>query len=738
MALFASPALLWGLVLAALPLLIHLLNRRKHRETSWAAMQFLLEAVRKNSRRLRIEQLILLAVRTLILVLIVLAMARPHLQELGIYFTADVPVHKILVVDTSFSMLYEPAGRSRLQQAKGIARQIAEESKQGDALNLVRMSAAEPRVIVAQPAFRPSEVVEEIDALPLQHVRGDVHATLVEVRNLLQAAPEIPNKEVYLISDFQRNGWIPDSAGRPAEIRNLLREIGEKAQIVLLDLSQGTAQNSAITDFRSLDSYLATGLTARFRVALTTFGPATLPNQKLEFFVDGRLREERTVDLQPATETVEFFSHTFSSAGPHRLEVRLQKDLLELDDSARLAVTVKDQIKVLCVNGKLAGDPRETATYHLQIALAPRTRETAAPSLMRPRVIPFGELRGMDLAGFDCVFLCDVSSFDAGEAQILESYLKGGGSVIWTLGARVQPENYNRILFRDGQGIFPARLGARRGDAEKREQPILFDASRLAHPIVNVFQGADHAGLNTTRTYEYYETRLPENGRARTVLSFENGDPAIVEMPVESGKVLLVTTTVDESWSNWAIWPSFVPMIHEMVSYAISGAGADLRVGMPLARVVQTRGADPVATVLRPDNRSDPVQVTTKGSVSEFTYEATNLSGFYELQFGPPLSRSESFAFNVDPRESNLARLEQDEIDRELLPGTQYVYQTEWEEIERQASGPVRQRGGLTRWFLYAALYLLFVEQMMAWNFLYGLWMLFPPLLLVSWFWRRA
>ena len=74
---FESPALLWGLALGAAPLIIHFFNKRAYRETSWAAMRFLLEAVRKNSRRLRIEQLILLAVRTLILLLVVLALAEP-------------------------------------------------------------------------------------------------------------------------------------------------------------------------------------------------------------------------------------------------------------------------------------------------------------------------------------------------------------------------------------------------------------------------------------------------------------------------------------------------------------------------------------------------------------------------------------------------------------------------------------------------------------------------------------
>src|SRR5690349_10728735 len=95
---FASPWLLWGLAVAGAPLLIHLLNRRKFRETQWAAMKFLLEAVRKNSRRIRIEQLILLAVRTLLLVLVTLALSRPYIEELGTYFQADQPVHKLIVL----------------------------------------------------------------------------------------------------------------------------------------------------------------------------------------------------------------------------------------------------------------------------------------------------------------------------------------------------------------------------------------------------------------------------------------------------------------------------------------------------------------------------------------------------------------------------------------------------------------------------------------------------------------
>src|SRR5271165_4565584 len=99
---FANPGLLAGLAAASIPILIHLLNRRKFRETPWAAMRFLLAAIRKNSRRIRIEQWILLAVRTLLVLLVVSAMARPFLESLGaLPILAGRRTHHVLVLDGS-------------------------------------------------------------------------------------------------------------------------------------------------------------------------------------------------------------------------------------------------------------------------------------------------------------------------------------------------------------------------------------------------------------------------------------------------------------------------------------------------------------------------------------------------------------------------------------------------------------------------------------------------------------
>src|SRR5262249_16529346 len=106
---FLNPFLLWGLAFTSIPIIIHLLQRRRQRTVGWGAMEFLLLSVRKRSRRLRLEQLILLLIRCLVILLVVLALCRPALRP-GAFsaLAAEGHVHAILVLDDSYSMGYEP------------------------------------------------------------------------------------------------------------------------------------------------------------------------------------------------------------------------------------------------------------------------------------------------------------------------------------------------------------------------------------------------------------------------------------------------------------------------------------------------------------------------------------------------------------------------------------------------------------------------------------------------------
>src|SRR5262245_23734990 len=127
---FITPAFfIAGALLASIPIIIHILNRRRYRIIDWAAMEFLLQALRKNRRRLRFEQWLLLAVRCCVLLFLGLALARPlgcQDSTLANLAARRAGLH-VIVIDNSYSMAYEadrPEAKTHLDQAKLLANRM--------------------------------------------------------------------------------------------------------------------------------------------------------------------------------------------------------------------------------------------------------------------------------------------------------------------------------------------------------------------------------------------------------------------------------------------------------------------------------------------------------------------------------------------------------------------------------------------------------------------------------------
>src|SRR5262249_14887250 len=158
-----------------------------------------------------------------------------------------------------------------------------------------------------------------------------------------------------------------------------------------------------------------------------------------------------------------------------------------------LIVTVKDTLPVMLVNGKPAAEEYDRATGYLRDALQPVENRTGlAESPVRVKVISetqFSDAALGDLTSYDCVFLCDVARLSAAEVRRLEMHLKRGGGVIFCVGPRVDVEAYNRLLFKNGEGVLPARLlGAQRAT---QERPFLLfaDEDSLKLPPMAAFAG---------------------------------------------------------------------------------------------------------------------------------------------------------------------------------------------------------------------------------------------------------
>ena len=156
---FANPALLWGVLAAAIPIAIHLFFRRRPRPTPFPAIDFILKARRETERRLRLKRILLFAARTLLLAALALAVARPRLESpAAAAQLPQGPRATAIVLDASGSMRYRLGGRTLFERARA------------DALGaLASLSTEEPATAVVCGGGEPQVEAPSFDRSAVRH-----------------------------------------------------------------------------------------------------------------------------------------------------------------------------------------------------------------------------------------------------------------------------------------------------------------------------------------------------------------------------------------------------------------------------------------------------------------------------------------------------------------------------------------------------------------------------------------
>jgi hypothetical protein len=166
------------------------------------------------------------------------------------------------------------------------------------------------------------------------------------------------------------------------------------------------------------------------------------------------------------------------------------------------------------------------------------------------------------------------------------------------------------------------------------------------------------------------------------------------------------------------LWPSFVPLVQEIVAWCAAGQIQQRNVlaGEPFEALTASSAGMSSVSVRSPDGRKRPVQLQPAGDRLALTYADTLQSGIYVAKFGPPGNRSQTFAVNVDTAESDLVQVDADDLRSETWPEIPFIYQTSWQDIKGVGVGSAHGRQGLHVDFLYAALALAFAEVLLAWK----------------------
>ena len=561
--------LLAGAGAVSVPIIIHLLNRRRFKVVTWAAMRFLLAAQKENTRRIRLEQIILLLVRMALIALIVFAMASvmPWAENVWALVWPDGSgaqanhggrTHHILVLDGSLSMNLSSDGKTLFDRARQMALDKVKEAPAGDGFSVLLMKDS-PVWIVGAVSHDSRKVIREIEQLHAGHGNASVPGTLNMIAaKVAEGSGRFPVQNVYFFTDMQKSTWMNTPAGDSARRLTPLgsptyTEISKGARTIFVDLGHDDGKNLAVTDVRLDDVFVTTGSSVKVSATITNFSQETQSTVRAELLA-GRAREVATdnpfalrtvdtkaiLDLKPKESATVDFLHKFTTPGTYALQVKLEGDALEPDDARAVIITVKDTIPVLLVNGKPAADPYDRATEYLKLALnpfPPGHEPKIAP--LRPKVISaaqFVDTSEAELASYDCIFLCDVPQIGAGELRRLEAHVRRGSGLVVSMGDRAADnlDNYNRQLFKNEAGLLPAQLFKKIQAPLEHHFTLNAQDDQFATPPLKAFaDDDDRISLRTGRFRQYIQAKVGPDTKIRTILTFMPERDAFVDTPFD-------------------------------------------------------------------------------------------------------------------------------------------------------------------------------------------------------------
>jgi hypothetical protein len=667
---FASPAMLGWLAAAALPLLVNLWSRRRHIETPWAAVDLLMTAVQERSRRIRLRELLLLAMRTGILLLVAMAAAEPLWRQAGGPNATAARTYHIIVLDRSFSMACRGEDESRFEQAKRHARRIVEQAPTGDAFTIVAWADAAENVL-GRATFDSKQAAGAIQALEPSDAVADLAAALKAVKSAMDGVrrefPSLTRVRVVFLSDLAGDTWLAvlekpvEGSATPKdadETAGLWRDLRAVAEIVVQPVDDGVRNNVAVADVSVEPSEPTLDQPAIVQATLDAFGnppPTPLP---IEFWLDGARIGAQSVQVKTGEKATATFETRVGTAGPHVFEVRLRDDVdsLPVDNRRWLSTIATRGPNVICF-ADAAAEAEDIAR-----ALNPHYREGAEAGRIAVEVAATAVLAAANLSAFDAILLCNVAELSPREQRLLERYVADGGALVVVLGDRVNAASYNDFFAIGSSDAQPAARSLLAVNVAK--EPVIgdwqLDALDYRHPILAPFSGRSQAGLLGARVAKYYRLTL-QASEAAPALAFSSGDPAIIVGNHGLGRVAVLATNPalssgGEPWSTLAVSPSFVPLMRELFAYlSFDGHVEQLNrlVGEPLmsSAPLTVEGAGTGQWTTPDGTVTTTIPETTRRGIYTYREDSSN-----DGPDSPPSSTT--IAVNIDPHESDLTAVD--------------------------------------------------------------------------------
>ncbi|HUJ24608.1 MAG TPA: BatA domain-containing protein [Myxococcales bacterium] len=668
---FAHPAYLWGIAALALPIIVHLFNQRRPRPLAFGAIEFVLRSQRQKARRLRLRQILLLALRCLLIAAVACALARPSLKPRGAQTAAAVgPQATALVLDASLSMRYRIGSRTLFEKARSEA--LAALDRLGpDEPSTVGICAGAAGFAsgIGAPSFDRIAERRVLQAAQPTYLPSDMTGCLTAAAKALGESP-VPGKRIIAFSDLAAHSIRLDA---PPPLVPSPKGPGVKPNVVLVDAAQGSdLPNAALTAVAVRPSASLGPRGYEVVATVSNFGAQPISGLQVSLKIGQATLAKGFVDV-PARGAAKKTLGAVLPPGVALGRVELARDDaqgLDEDDGQDFIVHVPRDVKALVVDGSPSSLRSRDEAFFVEAALAP----ARTGGRITEQTLDADAAANASLDPFDVVLLLNVPPPPKAFAEKLrQAVSKRGMGLFIALGDHVDPDAYNDAL----GDLMPRPLhllktAAEPGAQDAEDRAARFGVIEWTHPLFRIFGPAEREGLESARTYRYALLKPEGAQSAHTLASFDDGAPALVEGRLGLGHVLLYTSSASRVWTDWPIRVSFLPVLQQAVSYLASA----LEERQPLpAQVGDERPvAAPqglvVAQILGPDGKPAPMR-REKQDQADAVAGPIAAPGLHRVQVSPPRGAphddpSLAFVALLDAKESDLRRVDESELKAQL------------------------------------------------------------------------
>lgn len=552
---FLNYAILAALSLGTIPLLIHLLNRQRKIQMPFSTIRYIHQVHQKKAKKLQLKKILLLIIRTLMVLLLVLAISRPMLKSgvPGGAISAKGGKSYIILIDNSASMLAMSRNGKLLEQALVYTGKLVGKLGEGNTFIIGWLNKQDGSLSITRSGnvFLTRKILERIPETEFSFVWPEIFRTLYQQI----PPPAMPLTALFIMSDGQMIQYDP----------HLIQPFQQKfpqCRIQVINVLDRQPFNISVDTLYFTNPQFIVNTQTHLQTVVHNYSNIPATDINLDLYIDNQRVAQKIISLEKGSRSVVDFAFTLKKAGIHQGWIKLQDDDLLEDNPYYFSFALPESLRILMVS--------DTGTDNYPLVKAITPIDTAV--LFTIDTFSVFNLPSLDYQQYDGIILNQITAFPYYLMSNVRSFLGQKKNILYLLPMDGDMGLINRSFF-DFLSL-PTQLSSmesaynRSGQTSRSTSFYTLKANPAAELLADL---SDQGYWKNSRVLSRYRFMSKSQVGISMPLTFADNQPALMITPASSGgQVMISAFPLEDTYTDLIYHPIVVPFIQKILTFLIS------------------------------------------------------------------------------------------------------------------------------------------------------------------------